>query len=114
MSILLQLSMILALFIFLIKVIKDVKRGKLRSDYALGWIAAICIMLLLALIPNIVFFFSRILNVISAVNMVFAIIIFLLILLVYALMCRVSALEEKQKNIIQELALQVKREESKK
>lgn len=113
MSFVLQIAMIIALIIFLIKVIKDVKKGKLRSDYALGWILTICIMLLLTLIPNIVFFFSKILNVISAVNMVFAIIIFLLIILVYTLMCRVSALEEKQKNIIQELALRNKKEKDK-
>lgn len=111
MSLILQVAMIVALFIFLIKVMKDVKKGKLRSDYALGWILVICAMLVLTIIPQIVFFFSSIFKIISSVNMVFAIIIFLLIILVYTLMCRVSSLEEKQKNIIQELALKNKREE---
>lgn len=111
MSLILQIAMVLALLAFLIKVMKDVKKGKLRSDYALGWILVICAMLILAIAPQIVFFFSGILKIISSVNMVFAIIIFLLIILVYTLMCRVSSLEEKQKNIIQELALKNKREE---
>lgn len=85
--------------------IKSVRRGKLRTDYALGWILASLCLIIIGCFPVIVYFVSSILGIISPANAVFMFIIFLLILLVYILFNKVSMLEEKQKDIIQELAL---------
>ena len=50
-------------------------------------------------------FIARLIGVISTANMVFAAIIFMLIILVYILFNKVSMLEEKQKNLIQYVAI---------
>ena len=87
MSLTLQILLIVATILLFIILVKNVKKGKLRTDYALAWI--LC------------------------ANMVFAAIIFMLIILVYVLFSKVSTLEEKQKNLIQEIAILKKKNDLK-
>ena len=63
--------------------------------------------------PQIAFFVARLIGVISTANIVFAAIIFMLIILVYVLFNKVSMLEEKQKNLIQEVAILKKKNDLK-
>jgi len=93
----------------LLVLISSVKKGKLRGDYAIGWIFCSTALFLVSLFPQIAYFIARILGIISPANIVFAIIIFLLIIMVYVLFTKVSWLEEKQKDVVQELAILKKR-----
>ena len=105
MTLTLQLILIiLSVFLFLI-LIKSVKKGKLRSDYALVWLLCYIALIIVAIFPQIAYFAANFIGVISKANMVFAFIIFLLIIVVYTLFVRVSTLEEKQKNLIQHIAI---------
>ncbi|WP_279155163.1 DUF2304 domain-containing protein [Thomasclavelia cocleata] len=105
MTLTLQLILIiLSVFLFLI-LIKSVKKGKLRSDYALVWLLSSITLIIIAVFPQIAYFAADFIGVISTANMVFAFIIFLLIIVVYTLFVRVSSLEEKQKNLIQHIAI---------
>lgn len=105
MTLTLQLILIiLSVFLFLI-LIKSVKKGKLRSDYALVWLLCSIALIIVAIFPQIAYFAANFIGVISTANMVFAFIIFLLIIVVYTLFVRVSTLEEKQKNLIQHIAI---------
>ena len=54
-------------------------------------------LIILSIFPQIAFFVARLIGVISTANIVFAAIIFMLIILVYVLFNKVSMLEEKQK-----------------
>lgn len=105
MSIQLQIILIISSIILFLLLIKTVKGGKLRTDYATGWILSSIVLIIIAIFPQIAYFFTDALGVMSAANMIFAIIILILIVLVYLLFAKVSMLEEKQKNIIQELAI---------
>ncbi|WP_405315238.1 DUF2304 domain-containing protein [Faecalibacillus faecis] len=105
MSLTLQIILIVATILSFIVLVKNVKKGKLRTDYALGWILCSLALIIIAIFPQIAYFFANLIGVISTANMVFAAIIFMLIILVYILFNKVSMLEEKQKNLIQELAI---------
>lgn len=105
MSLTLQIILIVATILSFIVLVKNVKKGKLRTDYALGWILCSLAIIIIAIFPQIAYFFANLIGVISTANMVFAAIIFMLIILVYILFNKVSMLEEKQKNLIQELAI---------
>lgn len=105
MSLTLQIILIVATILSFVVLIKNVKKGKLRTDYALGWILCSLALIIIAIFPQIAYFFANLIGVISTANMVFAVIIFMLIILVYILFNKVSMLEEKQKNLIQELAI---------
>lgn len=109
MDIKMRFFLIIATIVCFIFLIKNVKKGKLRSDYAIGWILASLCMIVIGIFPQIVYFISNLLGIISPANAVFMFIIFLLILLVFILFTKVSMLEEKQKNTIQQLALLIKK-----
>ena len=105
MSLTLQILLIIFTVLFFIILVKNVKKGKLRTDYALAWILCSIALIILSIFPQIAFFVARLIGVISTANIVFAAIIFMLIILVYVLFNKVSMLEEKQKNLIQEVAI---------
>lgn len=105
MSLTLQIVLIIATISFFLVLTKNVKKGKLRTDYALAWILCSLALIVLSLFPQIAYFAAKLLGIISTANMVFAAIIFMLIILVYILFSKVSMLEEKQKNLVQELAI---------
>lgn len=105
MTLTLQLILIILSVALFVILIKSVKKGKLRSDYALVWLLSSIILIIVAVFPQIAYFAASFIGVISTANMVFALIIFLLIIVVYTLFVRVSTLEEKQKNLIQHIAI---------
>lgn len=105
MSLTLQITLIIMSILVFILLIRNVKKGKLRSDYALGWIICSIALIIVSIFPQIAYFGARLLGVISTANIVFAFMIFMLIILVYVLFNKVSTLEEKQKNLIQEIAI---------
>lgn len=93
---------------------RGVKRGKLRSDYMMGWLLASIGLIIISIFPQIVYLISDIVGIISPVNTVFLVIIFILIVLVYVLFNKVAELEEKQKNIIQEISIEKSNKEVRK
>ena len=114
MSLTLQITLILMSILLFLILIRNVKKGKLRSDYAIGWIICSILLIVVSIFPQIAYFGAKILGVISTANIVFAFMILMLIILVYVLFSKVSMLEEKQKNLIQELAILKKEKNLKK
>ena len=105
MSLTLQITLFLMSILLFLILIRNVKKGKLRSDYAIGWIICSILLIIVSIFPQIAYFGAKVLGVISTANIVFAFMILMLIILVYVLFSKVSILEEKQKNLIQELAI---------
>lgn len=105
MSIQLQIVLIVLTVLLFLYLIREVRKGRLRTDYAVGWIFSSIALVIVAVFPQIPVFGAKLLGVISTANIVFAFIIMLLIILVYLLFAKVSILEEKQKNLIQEIGL---------
>ena len=105
MSFSLQITLVFMSILLFLILIKNVKKGRLRTDYALGWIICSFMLIIVSIFPQIAYFAANFIGVISTANMVFAFIIFLLIIVVYTLFVRVSTLEEKQKNLIQHIAI---------
>lgn len=62
-------------------------------------------LIVIAIFPEIAYVAANFIGVISTANMIFAFIIFLLIIVVFTLFLRVSMLEEKLKNLIQYTAI---------
>lgn len=99
--------------LFFVLIVRNVKKSKLRTDYALVWIIFSLVLIIIAVFPEIAYFFAKLIGVMSPANMVFAFIILLLIIMVYSLFARVSALEERVKNLIQHVAILEKENEDK-
>ena len=105
MSFSLQITLVFMSILLFLILIKNVKKGRLRTDYALGWIICSFMLIIVSIFPQIAYFAAKILGVISTANIVFAFMLFMLIILVYILFSKVSMLEEKQKDLIQEIAI---------
>ena len=105
MSINLRIGLIIVSLFFFFVIVRSVRRNKLRSDYAMGWIVLSLGLVLLSVFPQLAFLVGRLFKVISISNIVFAAVIFMLIVLSYILFTKVSLLEEKQKDLIQEIAI---------
>lgn len=108
-----QIFLILITMLCFVILAKNVKRQKMKTDYAVLWLGLSFSLIIIAVFPSLVYFVSDLLGIETAVNSVFLIIIFLMGLLIYSLYLKVSIIEEKQKNIIQEFAIYKKEMEGK-
>lgn len=70
MSLTLQILLIIFTVLFFIVLVKNVKKGKLRTDYALAWILCSIALIILSIFPQIAFFVARLIGVISTANIV--------------------------------------------
>ena len=93
-----------AIFTFFF-IISNIGKSKLRISDALYWFGFSTLLILLAVFPQIAFFFGELFGIISTVNLVFLVIIALLILRVFTLTLRLSVLDQKLEELAQEMAL---------
>lgn len=105
MDIKIRILLIIATISCFVFLIRGVKKGKFGANYMVGWIVASGFLVIMSLFPEMIYKFSEIIGIISPVNIVFLVIIFLLIILVFTLFNKVSKLEDKLKDVIQEISI---------
>ena len=113
MSLVLQILILIVTLYCFLSVVKAVKKGKMRIEYAIIWVLVTFGLIIVALIPQICVGLSRLLGVISPVNFVFLAIIFILGIVVYILSLKISALEEKINHLVEYIAVNNKNNEDK-
>ena len=91
-----------ALFAFMVS---RARKNRMRTEYVVGWVICSLMLIVVAVFPEIAYRTAGLIGILSPSNMVFAFIILILLLLTYSLFTKVSALEEKTKNLTQEIAL---------
>lgn len=96
---------ILCALAFLVLVFIQVSRKRLLLRYSLLWILLAFIVIIGALFPSIVFWFSNLANFQTSSNFIFFVAIFFLLLLSLFLSAVVSKQASKIKSLIQEVAL---------
>lgn len=100
-----RLVLIVSAILVFIFMIRFIRRSKLVISEAVYWFLFATLILVLAVVPEIAFYFSRLLGIASASNLVFLVIILLLIIRVFQQDISLSALNTKYKTLIQELAI---------
>jgi len=86
-------------------VVRRVKRRKIRIADSVFWVCCAVLLTLIALFPQIAFFFSGLLGFLSPSNFVFCAIIALMLVKLFNLSCDVSRLTDKTEQLAQEIAL---------
>ena len=86
-------------------IISNIRKSKLRISDAIYWFGFSALLIVLAVFPQIAFFFGGLFWIISTVNLVFLVIIALLILRVFTLTLRLSELDQKLEELAQGIAL---------
>ncbi|NLX63565.1 MAG: DUF2304 domain-containing protein [Clostridiaceae bacterium] len=105
MSSTLRTTLIIGSILFFVFIINMVRTKKLELKYALIWILTSLSFIIMSIFPETVFMVARLLEVEVAANALFLCIIFLLLLMVFALTVAVSRHADRIKKLVQELAL---------
>lgn len=105
MNIILQVILIICAILFCIFILIVTKRKKLSFKYTLLWLIFGIITLLLAIFPDIVMNFSRLMHIEEPTNALFLIYIFLIIIIIFYISIAFSKMFEKMTKLIQENAL---------
>lgn len=94
-------------------ILKKIRDAKLEIEHALFWLGFAGIIFILSIFPSCVYWLTDLLEIQSPVNFVFLAIIFILIIKDFSTTLQLSKLENKVKNLTQEIALREKEKEEK-
>ena len=89
-------------------ILKKIRQSKLQIEYAIFWIVFAGVLVIISLFPWLVTLFTRLLGMQLPVNFVFLVFIFILLLKLFVMTIELSTLENKVKDLTQELALEEK------
>ena len=89
-------------------ILKKIRQPKLQIEYAIFWIIFSGVLVIISLFPWLVSLFTRLLGMQLPVNFVFMVFIFILLVKLFMMTIELSALENKVKDLTQELALEEK------
>lgn len=106
MSIFFRSLLIIVSLFFLGYVIKKIRKSQLQIEKALSWFLLALVFLIFAIFPNLVFSLTNLCGMMAPVNFLFLTIIFILLLKSFSTALKIAQLEEKIKNLTQQIAIQ--------
>lgn len=111
MPIVLRVILIASSLAMLAFVIRKVKKSKMQIEYTIFWVLFGVLLLFISLVPQIVYFFAKLIGIQSPTNLVLAFIIFILVIKQFLMTIEISQLEVKIKELVEEIALKDKEKE---
>lgn len=105
MSIILQLFLILGSIWFFLFIISMIKKKKLELKYALTWIVASFLFIILSLFPGILYSISALLHIETPVNALFLLTIFFLLIIIFTLTIALSKSSNRIAALTQEIGI---------
>lgn len=105
MSLMLRLVLVVVSIVTFLIIIKRIRQAKVQIETSLFWIVFAAILLLISIFPEIAFFATDLLGIQAPVNFVFLFVIFVLLLHQFFNSIKISQLENKIKDLTQELAV---------
>ena len=101
-----RILLFIAALIAFVFMISSIRKSKFVISDSIYWFFFSFFLLLLAVFPEIAYFFTRQLGIMSASNLVYLVIIGLLLIRVFQMDLRISDLTAKLKELIQDTAIQ--------
>ena len=89
-------------------ILKRIRQSKLQIEYAIFWILFSGVLIVFSLFPWLVSMFTRLIGMQLPVNFIFLLFIFVLMVKMFFMTIELSTLENKVKDLTQELALEEK------
>lgn len=108
-----RILLIIAAVLSFMFMISNIRKSKVRISDTIYWFLISALLILLAVFPQIAFFFGELLGIISTVNLVFLVIIALLIFKIFTMTLRISELDLKLEELAQTIALKNAEDEEK-
>ena len=108
MGIILRLLLILASLSTTLYILRRIRHAKLQIEYAIFWLLFAGILLVISIFPNLMIMLTRAVGIQSPINCVFLIVIFTLMIKLFMQTIEHSQLEDKVKQLTQQLAIEEK------
>ena len=105
MSVALRICLVVLSIISLFYIIRKIRYSKMQIEYTLFWIVLSIIMILMAVFPQIVYWITIAMGMVSAANVVYLFIIGILLVKVFMMTIEISNLESKVQALIQEVGI---------
>ena len=105
MSLVLRIVLIVVAILSCVFVLRKIRKAQVRIEDILFWLVVSLGALILGIFPQIAYWFSNILGIMSPTNFVFLVFIFVLLFKVFILTVQVSQLQEKLKDLAQNVAI---------
>lgn len=105
MSIALRLMLFAASILTCVYIARKLKKSQIQVTDTVFWIGLSVLFIILSVFPEIAGFLSSFMGFQAPVNFIFLLIIFLLLIKSFLLSIRVSQLEDKIRNLVEELAI---------
>lgn len=86
-------------------VVWRIRHSKMQIEYAIFWIVLGILGIVMASIPETIYFITRLLGMQSPANVVYLFIIAILLLKTFMLTIELSSVENKLKDLVQQIAL---------
>ena len=106
--------MIVASLVTTYYILKRIRQSKLQIEYAIFWLIFAGILVVFSLFPQLIALFTNMVGMELPVNFVFLFFIFVLMLKLFFTTIELSALENKVKDLTQEIALMEKERQEEK
>lgn len=105
----LKISLIIGIIVYFFVIIYFLKKNTLSLKYSLLWLASGFVMLILVIIPSLMEYITKILGIKSVMNGLFAISVFMILIILMSLTAILSKMKTQNKQLIQACALLEKR-----
>lgn len=89
-------------------IIRKIRFSRMQIEYAIFWICMSVIMIIMAVFPQIVWWITRAMGMVSAANVVYIFIIGLLLAKVFMMTIEISNLEKRVKDVAQAVGIDEK------
>lgn len=106
-----RVVLIIGSILFFIFLLRTVKKAKLNIDVATLWIVFSLAMILLAIFPEVVYFFTSLIGIDAPVNGIYLVIIFIMLVMIFGLYMKISKLEIKINKLTETIAIEKKKNE---
>lgn len=106
MSAAIRFLLVLFSLLFLVSVLKRIRKARLQIEYAIFWVLLAGVLVVLALFPQLASLAAVLLGVVSPVNLIFLVMIFILLVKVFFQTIEIAHLEYKLRELAQKLAIE--------
>ena len=112
MSMAMRVLLILGSLLTALYVLQRVRKSRMRTEDSVFWLFFSLILVIMGLLPDVMTGLARLIGVMSAANLVFLIVIFLLIIKLFLMDQRISSLQRQVTDTAQALAINEREKEA--
>ena len=111
MSLVLRIVLIAASLLTTLYIMKKIRNSKAQIEDAIFWILLAFMLIVISIFPGIPTMISQMLGIMAPVNFLFLFMIFVLLVKIFSMSLKVSALETRLRNLTQDIAIRNKKED---